>query len=74
DRPSARAVANAGGAVLLDVPADLEATAPVVVTLTGAGAEDLVWGHVVVRLGRHSKATIVLRHTGSARYAATTTV
>ncbi|MDN4162138.1 Fe-S cluster assembly protein SufD [Nocardioides abyssi] len=76
DRPSALAVANAGGAVLLDVPADLEldSTEPVVVTLTGEDAEDLVWGHVVVRLGRFSKATIVLRHTGSARYAATTTV
>ncbi|WP_166188318.1 Fe-S cluster assembly protein SufD [Nocardioides sp. IC4_145] len=74
DRPSALAVANAGGAVLLDVPAELEATEPVVVTLTGKSADDLVWGHVVVRLGRFSKATVVLRHAGSARYAATTTV
>ena len=34
DRPSALAVANAGAAMLLDVPADLELTEPVVVRLT----------------------------------------
>ena len=74
DRPSALAVANAGGALLLDVPSDVELTEPVWLKLHGESADDLVWGHLVVRVGRFSKATVVLEHTGSARYSATTTV
>jgi Fe-S cluster assembly protein SufD len=45
-----------------------------VLRLTGQGADDLVWGHVVLRVGKFSRATIVLVHSGSARYAATTSV
>ena len=74
DRPSALAVANAGGAMLLDVPAELELAEPIVVTLHGSTPEDLVWGHLVVRVGNHAKAAVVLEHTGAARYAATTSV
>jgi Fe-S cluster assembly protein SufD len=76
DRPSALAVEHAGGAVLVDVPADLELPEldPVVLRLHGESADDLVWGHLVLRVGAHAKATIVLVHTGSARYAATTSV
>ncbi|GAB2758178.1 Fe-S cluster assembly protein SufD [Nocardioides salsibiostraticola] len=74
DRPSALAVANAGGATLLDVPAELEVTEPIVINLTGESVDDLVWGHLVLRIGKFSKATIVLVHSGSARYAATTSV
>jgi Fe-S cluster assembly protein SufD len=74
DRPSALAVANAGGAMLLDIPAELEPSAPVVVKLHGTSAEDLVWGHLVVRVGNHAKVALVLEHTGAARYAATTSL
>jgi Fe-S cluster assembly protein SufD len=74
DRPSALAVANAGGAVLVDVPADTEVDEPVVLRLHGESVDDLVWGHLVLRVGAFAKATIVLVHTGSARYAATTSV
>ncbi|MGI8577808.1 MAG: Fe-S cluster assembly protein SufD [Nocardioidaceae bacterium] len=74
DRPSALAVANAGGAVLVDVPADTELAQPLVVHLSGTSPDELVWGHIVVRLGRHAKATIVFEHTGSARYSASTSV
>ncbi len=74
DRPSALAVANGGGAILVDVPAETELTEPLLVRLSGASRDDLVWGHIVVRLGRHAKATIVFEHTGSARYSATTSV
>ncbi len=72
DRPSALAVANAGGAMLLDVPAELELDTPVVVRLRGSSADDLVWGHLVVRVGNHAKVAVVLEHAGSARYAAST--
>nr|WP_306799025.1 Fe-S cluster assembly protein SufD [Nocardioides sp. OK12] len=74
DRPSALAVANAASALLLDVPADLEVDAPVVLRLHGESVDDVVWGHHVLRFGAHSKATVVLVHTGSARYSATTSV
>jgi Fe-S cluster assembly protein SufD len=74
DRPSALAVANAGAAMLLDVPAELEATEPVVVKLHGTSPEDLVWGHLVVRVGNHASVALVIEHTGAARYAATTSL
>jgi Fe-S cluster assembly protein SufD len=74
DRPSALAVANGGGAVLLDVPAELETDEPVMIRLHGDSVDQLVWGHLVVRVGRFAKATIVLTHTGSARYSAITSV
>ncbi|HEY0775234.1 MAG TPA: Fe-S cluster assembly protein SufD [Nocardioidaceae bacterium] len=74
DRPSALAVANAGGAMLLEVPAELELTEPIVVKLHGSSAADLVWGHLVIHVGNHAKAAIVLEHTGAARYAASTSL
>jgi Fe-S cluster assembly protein SufD len=74
DRPAALAVANAGGAVLLDVPAELETDEPVVIRLSGESVEDLVWGHLVVRVGNHARVTVVVEHSGSARYSAITSV
>jgi Fe-S cluster assembly protein SufD len=74
DRPSALAVANGGGAMLLDVPAELEVDQPVVLRLTGKSAEDLVWGHLVVRVGNHARVAIAIVHSGAARYAANTSL
>jgi Fe-S cluster assembly protein SufD len=74
DRASVLAVANAGGAMLLDIPAEAELTEPVVVRLRGTSAADLVWGHVVVRVGHHARADVVVHHSGSARYATNTSV
>ncbi|HSE07404.1 MAG TPA: Fe-S cluster assembly protein SufD [Nocardioidaceae bacterium] len=74
DRPSALAVANAGGAMLLDIPAELEPNGPVVVKLHGTSADELVWGHLVVRVGNHAKVALVFEHTGAARYAAATSL
>jgi Fe-S cluster assembly protein SufD len=68
DRLAALAVANAGGAVLIEVPADVELDSPVIVRLSGGSPQDLVWGHVVVKVGRHAKASVVFVHEGSARY------
>ncbi len=74
DRPAALAVAKAGGAVLIDVPADHAGGEPVWLRLTGSSVDDLVWGHLVLRIGNHADVTIVVEHTGSARYCATTSV
>ncbi|WP_407077006.1 Fe-S cluster assembly protein SufD [Nocardioides sp.] len=70
DRPAALAVARADGAVLLDVPADQVVAEPVVLRLTGESVDDLVWGRLLFRVGAHAEVTIVLVHTGSARYSA----
>ncbi len=42
--------------------------------LHGEGVDHLVWGHVVIRVGAHARATVIVEHTGSARYSATTSV
>src|SRR5689334_12970308 len=74
DRPSALAVAGAPGAVLVDVAAEHELDAPLIVHLRGESGEQPVWGHVVLRLGAFAKATVVFDHQGSARYAGSTSV
>lgn len=74
DRPSALAANLAGGAVKVEVPAGLEADGPVVVRLHGTDRDSLVYGQLVFAVGAHASATIVLRHTGSARYAASVSV
>ncbi|QCW50645.1 Fe-S cluster assembly protein SufD [Nocardioides dongxiaopingii] len=76
DRPAALAAELADHALLLDVPAELELDDehPVVLRLHGESVDDLVYGRLVVRVGRHAKATVAVVHTGSARYVATTTV
>jgi Fe-S cluster assembly protein SufD len=74
DRPSALAAANAGTVLLLDVPAEAAVEEPVVLRLHGESVDDLVWGRLVVRIGNHASATVVLAHSGAARYSALTTV
>jgi Fe-S cluster assembly protein SufD len=74
DRIAALAVAHSGGAVRIDVPTETELDRPVLVTLTGTDAEQVVFGHVVITVGPFAKATIVLEHQGSARYASSVTV
>lgn len=70
DRPSALAANLAGEAVKITVPAGHEVAEPLVVRLHGTDPSALVYGQLVFDLGANSSVTIVLRHTGSARYAA----
>jgi Fe-S cluster assembly protein SufD len=70
DRLSALALSRSNGAVVVSVPAELELDEPVILHLSGTGESDVVWGHVVLEIGRHAKATIVVEHSGDARYAA----
>ena len=74
DRAAAMAANEAAGAVLIDVPAGQELTEPIVLDLSGADADALVHAHLVFRFGHHSKATVAVRHRGSAAYAALTQV
>jgi Fe-S cluster assembly protein SufD len=73
DRIAALAVANAEGAVLIDLPAETEIDRPVMITLTGNDAAQQVFGHVVIKVGAFAKATVVIEHLGSAAYASSLT-
>ncbi len=68
DRPSALAVAESGGAVVYEIAPGSQLAEPMVVELSGNGLEQTVYGHLVFKIGAHAGATIVLRHTGSARF------
>ena len=63
----AAVLAAAGETTLIDIPVEAELTEPVRIVLAGT-SDDVAQGHVVVRAGRHSRAVLVLEHTGSARY------
>ncbi len=60
DRPSAVAWANAASVVEVRVGADEIVEEPIVVHLSGSAP--VSYGHVDVRVGRHSRATVVLVH------------
>lgn len=60
DRPAAVAFAGAASAVRVRVADDEVVEAPIVVDLRGTAAR--CYGHVDVRVGRHSRATVVLVH------------
>ncbi len=65
DRAAVLAVAHAEGALHLDVPADVVLDEPVRLRQVGHG--ERVWSHLVVTVGRHTKAVVVLEHEGAAR-------
>ncbi|GAA3615428.1 Fe-S cluster assembly protein SufD [Marihabitans asiaticum] len=73
DRPAAIAAARSGGVAVLDIPAEAELTEPVRIRLTG-DSEQVVHGHLLVRVGRFARATVILEHAGTSRYAEQLTV
>ncbi|GGL24529.1 Fe-S cluster assembly protein SufD [Phycicoccus endophyticus] len=73
DRAAAAAAAHSGGVALVDVPAEAELAEPVRIRLTGT-EQDLVHGHLTVRVGRFARATVVIEHAGVADYSEVLTV
>jgi Fe-S cluster assembly protein SufD len=73
DRAAAVAAAHSGGVAVVDVPAEAELTEPVRIRLDGTD-QGLVHGHLLVRVGRFAKATVVLEHSGVADYSEMLTV
>ncbi|WP_448628020.1 Fe-S cluster assembly protein SufD [Geodermatophilus sp. URMC 64] len=59
---------RSGGAAVVRVPAEAQLDRPVTLRLSGTGADDVVWGQLVIEVGAFAKATIVLDHAGLARY------
>lgn len=66
DRAAAVASSNTPEALYLSIPAEAEYAEPLRVTVNGNGAGRRSNAHYVVEAGRHSKALLILDHTGSA--------
>jgi Fe-S cluster assembly protein SufD len=73
DRAAVVAAAHSGGVAVVDVPAEAELTEPVRIRLSGT-EQELVHGHLLVRVGRFARATVVIEHTGVADYSEVLTV
>ncbi|MCV2487994.1 Fe-S cluster assembly protein SufD [Geodermatophilus sp. YIM 151500] len=69
DRLAALARRRSGGAAVVRVPAEAVLDRPVTLGLSGTGSDDVVWGQLVVEVGAFARATVVLDHSGLARYA-----
>ncbi|MEU2348947.1 Fe-S cluster assembly protein SufD [Modestobacter sp. NPDC049651] len=68
DRLAALTRQRAGGADVVRIAAEAVLDRPVTLALTGTGSDDVVWGQLVVEVGAFAQATVVLDHTGLARY------
>jgi len=64
-RYAARVLAEVPSTLLVEVPADADVPEPIVVDLVGTDAATTEAGHVALRFGNHSRATVVLNHSGS---------
>ncbi|WCM54789.1 Fe-S cluster assembly protein SufD [Microbacterium sp. EF45047] len=69
DVVSAVAWQGAQEALHISIPREEELDEPVVVAITGQGAERRADAHLVIEAGANSRATVLLRHSGSAQYA-----
>ena len=69
DRLAALARQRSGGAAVVRVAPEAQLDRPVTLRLSGTGADEVVWGQLVIEVGPFAKATVVLDHTGLAKYA-----
>ncbi|GAA1572322.1 Fe-S cluster assembly protein SufD [Kribbella sancticallisti] len=68
DRIAAVAWNQAAEALAVRIPVEAELTEPVHVNVASLGGRG--HGHLVIEAGRHSRATVIIDHTGSGEYAA----
>ncbi|MGY1638335.1 Fe-S cluster assembly protein SufD [Geodermatophilus sp. SYSU D00742] len=68
DRLAALTRQRSGGAAVVRVPAEARLDRPVTLRLSGTGSDEVVWGQLVVEVGAFAEATVVLDHSGLARY------
>ncbi|MFJ4225336.1 Fe-S cluster assembly protein SufD [Microbacterium sp. NPDC089695] len=69
DLPSALAWKHAARGLHIRVPAEAELGEPILVPIEGAGADKRGFGQILIEAQPHSRATVVLDHSGSAQYA-----
>ncbi|WP_433002849.1 Fe-S cluster assembly protein SufD [Kribbella sp. CA-294648] len=68
DRIAAVAWTHAGAATAVRIPVEAELTEAVHVNVASLGGRG--YGHLVIEAGRHSRATVIIDHTGSGEYGA----
>lgn len=68
DRIAAVAWKHAADALAVRIPVEAELTEPVHVNVASLGGRG--YGHLVIEAGRHSRATVIIDHTGSGEYGA----
>ncbi len=66
ERFTARIMAHDADVLLVDVPADTAVDEPVVVTVAGTDTTRASAGHLLIRIGTHAQATVIIEHEGSA--------
>jgi len=66
DHASALTYQAARSVFFVDIAADVTTAAPVLVTVQGNSTGEAVAGHLVVRVGRHAHAEVVVAYEGSA--------
>ena len=69
DRVAAQAWSAAEHGTLISVPADAVLEAPIEITITGAGVDATTFSTILVKTGRHSQATVIVRYEGSGTHA-----
>ncbi|MGY1769888.1 Fe-S cluster assembly protein SufD [Blastococcus sp. SYSU D00813] len=68
DRLAALTRQRSGGAAVVRIAAEARPDRPVTLGLAGTGSDEVVWGQLVVEVGAFAEATVVLDHSGLARY------
>ncbi|WP_179966107.1 Fe-S cluster assembly protein SufD, partial [Modestobacter altitudinis] len=68
DRLAALTRRNSDGADVLRIAKEAVLDRPASLRLSGTGSEDVVWGQLVVEVGQFAQATVVLDHSGLAKY------
>jgi Fe-S cluster assembly protein SufD len=69
DRISARVWQDTTRVLTVQVPAEAEVAEPVFISFTGTGVTEASSGHLLVKVGAHATATVVVRFQGSATLA-----
>ncbi|GAA1468234.1 Fe-S cluster assembly protein SufD [Microbacterium thalassium] len=68
DRVAAIAWRRTDEALHVRIPRDVELEAPVVVEMSGRGADRRANAHIVIEAETHARGTVLLRHAGSAQF------
>jgi Fe-S cluster assembly protein SufD len=69
ERVTARVFAETAASLVVDVPAETLIDEPIVINTMGTDAAVTEAGHLAIRFGPYSRATVVLQHNGSASIA-----
>lgn len=69
DRIAAQAYSSFSDATVVTVASENEVAEPIEITVTGPGADAIVYGHLQIRLEKFAVATVVIDQVGSGTYA-----